>query len=135
MGILHYILILYPVINLCEAWLEVVVIELKNPYISKYNTLNAREHLRSGVFAILVCAVFAAIAWQLELYWLLPAVALNRRQVFDFSLKLLRGRSFSLYEGDGFFDSIGRKLFGARGAWIEFVILTLITTTSIYKSL
>lgn len=135
MTLLHYTLILYPVINLAEAWLEVVVIELKNPHISKYSTLNAREHLRSGVFASLVCLVVAAIGCHLGLYWLLPAIAVNRRLVFDYGLKLMRGRPFQTYEGDGPVDRAAAWCFGREGAATEFLILTLLTITSIYLSL
>jgi hypothetical protein len=134
MGILHYILILYPVINLCEAWLEETVIELKNPYLNTYHRLNRVEHFRSAVFACLVAVVFVAIALTLQLYWLIPAIAVNRRLVFDYGLKKFRNREFDRYEGDGFFDSIGRRLFGTEGARKEFLVLLLITITSIYLS-
>lgn len=133
--LLYLALILYPVINFLEAWLEVVVIDLKNPYISEYHKLNQREHLRSGVFACAVCAVFVVVALSLQLYWLVPAIVVNRRLVFDYGLKMLRGRPFDLYEGDGFFDALGRRVFGRENAEKEFAILLGITVFTILRTI
>lgn len=113
-----YLLAMPTVIFLAEAWLEVIVLQLKyNPPIR----LDQQEHFRSGVLACLVLSPFVACACLNGLYWLLPALLVNRRMVFDPALKLLRKpcRRLYKYEGTGPVDAFCTKIFGRNGAGIE----------------
>lgn len=121
-------------IFLAEAWLEQAVIDLKNPYIHQYSTLNQREHFRSAVLAVMITVPFYEVAvWQ-GLYGLCPAIFVNRRLFFDLPLKILRGRTWYRYEGDGAVDTFCRRLFGVNGAWKEMLLHMLVTLLSIYCS-
>lgn len=122
---------LYPAVNYAEAWLEEVVILLKDPYHEKYVELNKQEHFRSLALAILIATPFAAIAIFMQWYWLLPAIAVNRRLVFDFALKKFRGRKLWLYEGNAPVDNFFKNLFGVNGAKKEFIMECIITVLSV----
>lgn len=109
-------------INGAEAWLEAVVIQLKNGSLPDYKDLNRKEHARSFIYSSLVALPFFLVFISWGFYWLLPAVAVNRRLIFDPLLKALRKRRLSLYEGDGPIDGALSRIFGRRGAWIEILL-------------
>ena len=109
-------------INAAEAWLEAIVIRLKNGSISNYGYLNRKEHSRSFIYSSLVASPFFLIFFYWGFYWLLPAVIINRRLIFDPLLKVLRNRLLSRYEGDGSIDGFFSRIFGRRGAWIEILL-------------
>jgi hypothetical protein len=129
------IILLYSAICLAEAWLEEVVIELKDPYHSNYDVLNNIEHTRSLIYAMLVAVPFLLIAWHYHYYWLLPAIVVNRRMCFDFPLKHFRNKPIKLIEGTGPFDSFFRMIYGTNGGWLEFITHIVITGLSIYLSI
>jgi hypothetical protein len=128
-------LLIYPLINWVEAWLEDVVILLKDPKAKLYKRYNQQEHQRSFIYAALVCVPFLATAISCGWYGLLPAILVNRRLVFDFGLKLFRNKPLFTYEGDGPVDAFFKRLFGAQGAWKELAILLLITILSVLFTL
>ena len=125
------ILFLYSATNIAEAWLEQVVIELKDPRLKNYHDLNQKEHNRSLVFAVLVAIPFVLIACYYSLYWMLPAIAVNRRIFFDFFLKLFRKRPTWKIEGKGPFDNFFKKIYGEKGGWYELATEVVITIASI----
>lgn len=129
------IIALLSVINFAEAWLEEVVILLKDPNLPNYKELNKREHWRSGVYAVILTIPFILAAIYFHLFWLIPAIITNRRLVFDNGLKYFRKRKLFRYEGDGPIDSFFRNLFGEYGAWKEICIWIIITTASIYSTI
>jgi hypothetical protein len=125
------IFLLYSAICTAEAWLEVIVIELKDPRLADYSELNRKEHLRSLVYAVLVAAPFLLVTWYYHFYWLIPAIIVNRRIFFDFFLKHLRDRPKFLIEGKGPFDSFFRMIYGQRGGWYELITEAVIACLSI----
>lgn len=129
------IFVTYSLTNLCEAWLEEIVIDLKNTQLPFYNPLNRKEHSRSLILAVLIMAPYMAVALYLKQYWLIPAILFNRRIFFDFPLALFRGRPAALYEGN---DTTGRILagiFGKRGRIRELALTLVITLGSLFMSL
>lgn len=104
--------------HMAEAWLEAIVIDLKDPRLAE-SRQNEQEHARSLVYSIIVAAPYAVIAVALGLYWLLGAFLVNRRLVFDNALKLYRRRPLNLYERKKGIDGFLAKVFGQRGALIE----------------
>lgn len=135
MKIVLLIFILYSLVNLAEAWLEVVVIALKDPKLKEYKKLNKIEHARSFVFAGLVCFSFILFCIYLKFHFIIWAVVVNRRLVFDFPLKKMRNRPLWTYEGDGPVDGLMKWLFGTNGAWKEFLALIVITIAAIWFQL
>lgn len=126
-----FLIFLYPLINLAEAWLEVIVIELKDPRLNNYSDLNRKEHSRSLALAILMAIPFLFIAAVFQLYWILPALVINRRLLFDQPLKALRKKRIRDIEGKGPFDSFFRMIYGPRGGWYELITEVIITIVSI----
>jgi hypothetical protein len=104
------------IVLLCaaEAWLEHVVIQLKNPLASNYATLNKREHKRSAIYYFALVGCITVLTWeQIDHHiWLVIAAMLWRRIVFTYGLKLLRQRKFKVIEGDQYTDRIVRSVFG-----------------------
>lgn len=109
------------ILCIAEAWLEVVVIALKNPSLINYAKLNKQEHRRSAGFWVAQVVLFISLSnsWEQALL-LTPALILNRRVWFEYALKILRpGKRLKDIEGDQFFDKLSRRLFGARGGYFE----------------
>jgi hypothetical protein len=127
----YYIQALYLIICISEAWLEQVVIWLKNPAIKDYLAINKKEHARSAVYACTVAfsLVFVFVLTARDYVMasaLLITLFIIRRIGFDFTLKLFRGKRVSLIEGTGSIDSVVKKIFGSRGGWIEFIVWVIV---------
>lgn len=103
-----------------EAFLEKYVILLKNPYAVDYSELNKKEHQWSFIYSAVVVLGFC---WTSGYWVLLPSLFLSRRIFFDYTLKLLRGRPFKEIQGDQFWDSSSRKLFGKDGGVKEAAVI------------
>lgn len=129
------ILILLPVINLAEAWLEAVVIQLKDGKLGNYIRLNKQEHGRSFVYSSLVASPFLLAAGISGSWWLIAPIVINRRLIFDPALKLFRtpSRPISRYEGDGPLDGLMSSVFGRDGAHWEILAEALITGWCVYN--
>lgn len=125
------VLMLYSVLNVWEAVLEKTIIELKNPYLSNYKQLNKREHSESLIYSSILFVIILLFILHLDAYWLIGAIVVNRRLCFDFTLKDLRDRPLFTYEGDSKIDMFLKRVFGEKGAWKEFIIITLITVGSL----
>lgn len=102
-----------------EAYLEVIVIALKNGSLKDYDSLNKKEHSRSAMFATAILSPFIGVAVLFHFYWLIPAILVNRRLVFDPMLKIMRKRRLQAYEGTGPVDRAFSRLFGTNGALWE----------------
>lgn len=104
-----------------EAWLEEVVIKLKDSSLPNYAELNKEEHKRSLVFSsfLVVCCVALLIVYQ-QYYLIVPAL-ISRRIFFDYSLIVLRDRPRDLYEGNGGVDAIFSNIFGKNGRKKELI--------------
>lgn len=128
-------LIVISLLFLCEAWLEVVVIDLKDGNHNSYSKLNRQEHFRSAVFAcmLIVCGCVTAFFWEQD-PWSLPAIVASRRIWFDFPLALFRNRNPRLYEGYDWWADLFRKIFGQRGRVRELVATIAVTLFCIIKS-
>lgn len=113
------------VLYIVEALLEKVVISMKNPQAIDYNRLNKEEHQLSGVYWMaLVLALVVITADQMRLwYYLVPALIIERRIFFEYTLKIVRNKRTRDIEGDQFWDKIMRGILGARGGHIEFILL------------
>jgi hypothetical protein len=129
-------LVILSVIHLLEAWLEQVVIGLKNPTLSIYNRLNHQEHFRSAVLAGCWLGAAAYVCCYNSEYWILAGLIVNRRIFFDYGLIIFRHRPGNKYEGnDWWVMNIFIPLFGRTGRLKELVLTLLITITSIYLTL
>lgn len=131
------VLLIISIIHLLEAWLEQVVISLKNPYVPEYSVWNRREHFRSAVLAgtWLFSAIAVALYYQHN-YWILPALIVNRRIFFDYLLIIFRDRPRRQYEGNDWWTvNIFRRIFGTNGRMIELGLCIGVTIFSIFKSL
>jgi hypothetical protein len=108
--------IVFAIICVFEAWLEEIIIKLKNPELPNYQQLNSQEHKRSAYwFGSLVLGITVITE-----VWLLPIYCiLLRRIFFDFPLKKFRKRKFREIEGDQFVDNLSRKIFGSHGGLFE----------------
>lgn len=106
--------------HLAEAWLEAVVIALKDPRLAE-GSLNDQEHARSLVYSIIAAAPYGAIALSMGFIWLLGAFLVNRRLIFDNALKGFRRprRPLGVYERKKGIDAFLARIFGQRGALIE----------------
>src|SRR5690349_19051262 len=115
------------VICIIEAWLEEVVIKLKNPSLPNYAELNKQEHFRSAVwftFLILGCCYIAGF---LATLWVIPVCFIIRRLFFSYSLKLFRkNKKLKIIEGNQFTDNLARKIFGQNGGYFEIATCLLI---------
>lgn len=107
--------------HLAEAWLEAVVIALKDPRLAE-GSLNDQEHARSLVYSIVVALPYGILALSLGFYWLLGVFLVNRRLVFDNALKVYRKRPLGHYERKKGIDAFLARIFGQRGALIEVVL-------------
>jgi hypothetical protein len=130
------VLIILSVVHLLEAWLEEVVIDLKNPNLSIYNKLNHEEHFRSGILAAgwLTIAIYAS-CFNSD-FWIIPGLMVNRRVFFDYGLIIFRDRPGNKYEGnDWWVMNIFIPIFGRLGRIRELFLTLLITAASIYLTL
>jgi len=123
----------YSVFHILEAWLEQVVIDLKNPSLTNYHELNRKEHLRSAIYATYVALLIWTVPLSLWHCWpLLPAIVLNRRIFFDYALILFRQRpNPALYEGDDWWVHRFKAIFGPKGRNKELAVTLVITIASI----
>lgn len=121
---------------LAEAWLEDVVIELKNGATPNYARLNRQEHFRSSVFAaiLILSASVTAFFWEVD-PWTLLAIPVSRRIWFDYSLIIFRDRPRNLYEGDDWWGKRLAAVFGRKGRIRELAVTVAITLFCIYKTL
>lgn len=113
-------------LGIVEAWLEKIVILLKNPSLMNYAKLNKKEHELSGLYWFAQVMLYVAISWGEVHYWYLLIIVLvfNRRVFFEYSLKLFRsGKRFSDIEGDQFWDRLSRGVFGKTGGYWELAVL------------
>lgn len=129
------VLICLSIIHLLEAWLEVVVIDLKNASLTSYNRLNKAEHFRSAVLAgsWMLCAI-AVVVFLTKEYWMIPALVVNRRNFFDFPLSIFRKRPLDKYEGNDWWVKKFKFLFGGNRV-VEFIVTMAITIFCIVKTL
>lgn len=104
-----------------EAWLEDIVILLKDPKLA-YGDLDDKEHARSLVFAIIAASPYGILAINQGFYWLLGALFVNRRLVFDPALKHFRKRKLRVYERKKGVDAFMARLFGINGALKEIAL-------------
>lgn len=115
------------IVLLCagEAWLEAVVIKLKNPLIQNYNQLNKQEHQRSAVYYFTLVTCITVLTWeQIDHHlWLVIAFMFWRRVIFTYGLKFLRRRPIKFIEGDQYTDKMIRSLLGKNGGYIELLIM------------
>lgn len=115
------------VIILCaaEAWLEAVVIQLKNAGLSNYAALNKKEHQRSAGYYFALIGCLTVLSWETVDHhiWLVIAFMIIRRIVFTYGLKVLRHRPLHAIEGDQYTDRMIRRVFGKNGGYIELLVL------------
>jgi hypothetical protein len=124
-------LILYSVIHLLEAWLEQVVIDMKNGTSLNYDRLNHTEHFRSALLSVAWFTCFLSAIVALQFYWLIPAFVVNRRIFFDYTLIIFRHRPAHKYEGDDWWVKRIVKVFGKNGRVKELLVELLITAVCI----
>lgn len=111
-------------LGIAEAWLEVIVIALKNPSLDNYAILNKKEHERSAWYWAAMVFLFIVVSdtWQQAIF-LAPALLFNRRLFFEYSLKLFRpGKRIRDIEGDQYWDIHSRRIFGPHGGWWELLV-------------
>jgi len=119
-------LILLSFIFVIEAWLEVVVINLKNSSLSNYNSLNHQEHFRSAIWAATLILSFCSFLLQTSAYYLIPAAFIARRVFFDYSLILFRNRPKNLYEGNDWWAQTLSFIFSKKGRKSELIITIIL---------
>jgi hypothetical protein len=110
-----------------EAWLEEIVILMKDGTLPGYQVLNHLEHSRSLVLSAAFALPYAVIAVALGLWWMLPTFVINRRLVYDPWLKIRRRRKLSRYEGDGPVDGFFSRILGPNGARWEILAELILT--------
>ena len=131
MNKLILIQIFYSIICLLEAYLEKVVIALKNPAADNYTILNNQEHTRSAIYSVSV-AISLIIATMLygRIYWqmvvVLALMLFIRRIWFDTALKFLRNIKIRENNGTGNIDKAFRFVFRKDGGWRELAACILI---------
>jgi hypothetical protein len=124
------------ILCIAEAWLETIVIKMKNPASGDYVKLNKQEHNRSAVYYAALIAMLCIVSWDhiiamhLQGLLLILTLLLQRRIFFEYALKLFRGRQIRLIEGDQYWDLLSRKLFGYKGGWKELGVLIVLTITT-----
>lgn len=121
--------IFFLVYFLLEAWLEVIIIKLKNPSLINYQKLNKQEHNRSFILAAFL---IIGVCFISNLLFLIPSAILSRRLFFDYPLKLMRGRKIKNIEGTGVIDSSLRKILGPKGGWYELGIVVFLKFVYLY---
>lgn len=116
------------IVLLCiaEAYLEDVVIKLKNPAMVNYPLLNKQEHKRSAVYYFALVGCLTVITWEAVDHhiWLVISMMCLRRIFFTYGLKLIRpNKRIKAIEGDQFTDRFSRRIFGKNGGWWELLAL------------
>lgn len=114
------------ILCLAEAWLEDIVIKLKNPALVNYPMLNRKEHQRSAVYYFALVAFLTIITWeQVDHHiWLVISMMCLRRVFFTYGLKLIRpNKRIKDIEGDQYTDRIVRNIFGKKGGYWELLVL------------
>lgn len=114
------------ILCLAEAWLEDIVIQLKNPGLVNYSILNKKEHQRSAVYYFALVAFLVIITWeQVDHHiWLVISMMCLRRIFFTYGLKLIRpNKRIKDIEGDQYTDRIVRNIFGKKGGYWELLVL------------
>lgn len=114
------------ILCLAEAWLEDIVIKLKNPALVNYPMLNRKEHQRSAVYYFALVAFLTIITWeQVDHHiWLVISMLCLRRVFFTYGLKLIRpNKRIKDIEGDQYTDRIVRNIFGKKGGYWELLVL------------
>jgi hypothetical protein len=114
------------ILCLIEAWLEETVIALKNPSHPQYIKLNKKEHQLSALYWLVMVCIYVLLsvdrisAW----YWLVVVLVISRRTYFEYALKLFRkGKRVKDIEGDQFWDTLSRRIFGKKGGYWELLFL------------
>jgi len=116
-------LILLCLIFVAEAYLEKIVIDLKNGSLSDYIKLNKQEHFRSAIYSALVILSFCLFFYHLHFYFLIVNAIIARRIFFDYVLILVRNRpNKGVYEGTDTWVKIFSTIFGKRGRNIELLV-------------
>jgi hypothetical protein len=114
------------ILCLAEAWLEDIVIKLKNPALTNYPALNKKEHARSAVYYLALVAFLVILTWESVDHhiWLVIAMMCLRRIFFTYGLKLIRpNKRIRDIEGDQYTDTLSRKIFGKKGGYWELLVL------------
>lgn len=122
------------ILCIAEAWLEEVVIRLKNPASGDYTKNNRDEHRRSAVYyGAVVCLMIFIAADYTHWYILVPLMLVERRIFFEYSLKLFRGRGIRFIEGDQYWDKFSRNIFGYKGGVKELLcLIAIVIATNIF---
>ncbi len=115
--------IFFAVLFFLEAFLEKVIIGLKNPNLSNYKELNKKEHVLSFVWAGFL---ILGVAYLQKSFLFVPSIILSRRIFFDYSLKLLRNRGLKAIEGDGEIDELMKRIFGKEGGIKELIVVVVL---------
>jgi hypothetical protein len=121
--------------HLIEARLECFVIGMKNPYISDYSYMNHKEHLWSAVLAGAWLCPNILAALYFHSFWLIPAMLINRRIFFDYSLTLLLKWDTKRYTGNDWWkEKFFVPVFGKNGRQIELAVEIVVTIFCIIKT-
>lgn len=121
------------ILCIAEAWLEEIIIRLKNPALENYPLLNKKEHHRSAIYygALVFLLVFVAADYG-KWYILVPLMLAERRIFFEYALKFFRGRGIRFIEGDQYWDRTARKIFGYKGGVVELLVLLALTAATLF---
>jgi hypothetical protein len=112
------------VLCVAEAWLEELVIRLKNPTLQNYPALNRKEHRRSAIYYGAQVGMLILVSAEYDKwYYLVMLLLLQRRIFFEYALKLFRGKGLRFIEGDQPWDKISRNIFGYKGGVKELLVL------------
>lgn len=120
-----YIQLSYCIICILEAWLEQVIIWLKNTKLANYMRYDKVEHRRSAMFMLSIATAFSLMPHLYEgrnifnSVYLFISLLFIRRLFFDYSLKIFRGKRLFTIEGNGLVDRTLKGIFGVKGGWIE----------------
>ncbi len=116
------------ILCIAEAWLEEIVILLKNPGLINYSSLNKKEHQRSAAYWFVQVCFFIVLSWGNVHYWYILIITLTatRRVFFEYALKLFRpGKQLRDIEGNQFWDRISQRVFGKSGGYWELAALII----------
>lgn len=115
------------ILCIAEAWLEQVVIKMKNPASGDYLRLNRQEHRRSAIYYGTLVLTYIVVCMPMPKWYILVFLLMAERRVFfECALKLFRDRRISLIEGDQPWDTFSRGIFGKKGGWLELLVLLIV---------